>query len=131
MASKIYNVPTTSTSAIGSINNPVYRGNLNSPYLKNLPKAQYSMLDYAATCTDFRVLYYALTSKMPSLTHTEQSRLEALTEAQKRAAAAATESKNKTTNQTNSVKKNNESEDFYQNLLKQSEQSTVYNALNT
>ena len=101
MASKIYNIPVaqSTTSASGSKANPIYKGSLNSPYTSYLSRAQYSVLDYAANCTDFRVLYYAFTGKLPSLTKAAQARLAAQDAAEKNAAKQT----NSTSNQTNTT----------------------------
>lgn len=106
MASKIYNIPVaqSTTSASGSKSNPIYKGSLNSPYTNYLSKTQYSVLDYAANCTDFRVLYYAFTGKLPSLTKAAQARLAAQDAAEKNTAKQTNSTSKQTDTTSNQTK---------------------------
>ena len=80
MSSKIYNVPVaaTTTYAAGTQQNPVYNDSFSTAYHKSLSKTPYSLIDYASVGPDYRVLFYAIANKVPTLSNATTASLNAL-----------------------------------------------------
>lgn len=76
----IYNVPVapSETNGLGTISNPVFKGDLLTKYTRTITHCKRNIIDYASACADFRCLFYAFSGgQLPEIPKAKLDKLNA------------------------------------------------------
>lgn len=62
----------------GTQNNPIYTDSFSTIYHKTLSKTPYSVIDFQAIKPDYKVLFYAIANRIPTLSAASNQKLAVL-----------------------------------------------------